>query len=169
MSLIYDTMIKLEWKSSLLWGMKPVCVCVCVCMYKRFTSYLDEWVDHSHIWAGVENLVEVGLSVDQLQLVEFLIILEEEKEVISRLKGSRVSVPLKLITGLDQGQKTKKIVTEEGSSHLPRRQISSCFDANAAANFRCTVAASLAVGGAPQGSSLGPVCFLKSTLLLKEM
>lgn len=56
-----------------------VCACVCVC----FVSYLDEWVDHSDIRAGVENLVEVGLSVDQLQLVELLIVLEEEKQVIS--------------------------------------------------------------------------------------
>ena len=56
-------------------------------------SYLDEWVDHSDVRAGVENLVKVGLSVDQLQLVELLIILEEQKKVISRwsvsLKPSR--------------------------------------------------------------------------------
>lgn len=46
-------------------------------------SYLDEWVDDSDVGAGVEDLVEVGLSVDQLQLVELLIVLKEEKQVIS--------------------------------------------------------------------------------------
>lgn len=65
---------------------------MCVCVKGRFAPYLDEWVDDSDIGAGVEHLVEVGLSVDQLQLVELLIILDEEKQVISCQKGSRGSV-----------------------------------------------------------------------------
>lgn len=79
-------------------------------MYKHFASYLDEWVDHSHIWAGVENLVKVGLSVDQLQLVEFLIILEEEKEVIS--PSERLPCECSPETDYRSGSGTKDLAKE---------------------------------------------------------
>lgn len=40
-------------------------------------TYLDERVDDSYVGTGVEHFVEVGLSVDELQLVELLVVLEE--------------------------------------------------------------------------------------------
>lgn len=40
--------------------------------------YLDEWVDDSYVRTRVEHFVEVGLPVDEFQLVELLIVLQEE-------------------------------------------------------------------------------------------
>lgn len=37
--------------------------------------HLDKRVDDANVGTGIEHLVEPGLSVDQLQLVELLIIL----------------------------------------------------------------------------------------------
>lgn len=43
--------------------------------------YLDERVDDSYVRTGVEHFVEVGLPVDELQLVELLIVLQEDSHV----------------------------------------------------------------------------------------
>lgn len=43
-------------------------------------AHLDERVDHTDIGAGIEDLVEPRLSVDQLQLVELLVVLWEKKQ-----------------------------------------------------------------------------------------
>lgn len=52
--------------------------CPCNCVLENIRAYLDEGVDNSYVGTGIEHLVEVGLPVDQFQLVELLIILEEK-------------------------------------------------------------------------------------------
>lgn len=41
-------------------------------------AYLNEWVDYSNVRTGIKHFVEVGLSVDEFELVELLIVLEEK-------------------------------------------------------------------------------------------
>lgn len=50
-------------------------------------AYLDERVDNSYVRTGVEHFVEVGLPVDEFQLVELLIVLEEKITLADSLKG----------------------------------------------------------------------------------
>lgn len=50
-------------------------------------AYLDERVDNSYIRTGVEHFVEVGLPVDEFQLVEFLIVLEEKITLADSQEG----------------------------------------------------------------------------------
>lgn len=45
------------------------------------TAHLDKGVDHTDIGTGIEDLVEPCLSVDQLQLIELLVILQERQRV----------------------------------------------------------------------------------------
>lgn len=42
--------------------------------------YLNERVDDSYVRTGVEHFVEVGLPVDEFQLVELLIVLQEKND-----------------------------------------------------------------------------------------
>ena len=44
-------------------------------------AYLNQRVDNSYVRTGVEHFVEVGLPVDELQLVELLIVLEQKNHV----------------------------------------------------------------------------------------
>lgn len=46
-------------------------------------AYLNERVDDSNVRTGVEHFVEVGLPVDEFQLVELLIVLQEKNPVSS--------------------------------------------------------------------------------------
>lgn len=51
-----------------------------VCRASQYAmAYLNERVDDSNVRTGVEHFVEVGLPVDEFQLVELLIVLQEEK------------------------------------------------------------------------------------------
>lgn len=43
-------------------------------------AHLNKRVDDTNIGTGIKDLVEAGLSVDQLQLVELLVILLKNKE-----------------------------------------------------------------------------------------
>ena len=52
-------------------------------------AYLDQGVDHAYIGIGIEHLVEVGLSIDQFQLVKLLVILTGNQVVSIRLKSTR--------------------------------------------------------------------------------
>ena len=80
----------MEWISSLLCRKikrqadqsAPVCG-----VLQDIRAYLDEWVDNSYIRTGVEHFVEVGLPVDEFQLVELLIILEEKTMLADSQKG----------------------------------------------------------------------------------
>lgn len=49
-----------------------------------WASYLDQRVDNSYVGAGVEHFVEVGLPVDQFQLVELFIVLGEKSPLAER-------------------------------------------------------------------------------------
>lgn len=42
------------------------------------STHLDKRVDYTNIGTGIEDLVESRLSVDQLQLVKLLVILEHK-------------------------------------------------------------------------------------------
>lgn len=44
-------------------------------MFQCGIAHLDQRVDHTNVGAGIEDLVEPRLSVDQLQLVELLVVL----------------------------------------------------------------------------------------------
>ncbi len=42
------------------------------------STYLDKRVDHTNVGTGIEDLTESSLSVDQLQLVELLVVLQRQ-------------------------------------------------------------------------------------------
>ncbi len=75
-------MMEMEWISSLLCSKRkrqayqraPVCG-----VLQEISAYLNERVDDSYVRTGVEHFVEVGLPVDEFQLVELLIVLKEKK------------------------------------------------------------------------------------------
>lgn len=46
-------------------------------------AHLDKWVDDANVGTGVEYLVEARVSVHQLQLVELLVILQNDKKLQS--------------------------------------------------------------------------------------
>lgn len=52
-------------------------------------AYLNERVDNSHIRTGGEHFVEVGLPVDEFQLVELFIVLEEKIVLADSQLGCR--------------------------------------------------------------------------------
>lgn len=46
-------------------------------------AHLDKRVDYTDVGTGIEDLVEARLSVDQLQLVELLVILQKRRHAPS--------------------------------------------------------------------------------------
>lgn len=76
-----------------------------VCGVSQYSmAYLNERVDNSNVRTDVEHFVEVGLPVDELQLVELLIVLQEKNQQSGQANPAIVWDPLSDIFYSDNHQ-----------------------------------------------------------------